>query len=84
MTFRQDILEQRPEGIQHCLAWGGPLFEAMLDFVAAPAADTWGPVSRHRHEDGTVEYLWAADGAPQPLRSLDDLRRALAAITAPP
>jgi len=56
VTFRQDVLEQRPEHIHHCLAWGDPLFEEMLGSVPAPEGRQWHEIVRTQEEDGTTCY----------------------------
>jgi hypothetical protein len=79
-TFDQGVLEDRPTHIEHCLAWGDPLFEALLDRVPAPSGNHWGPIERATHPHGQIEYVWRGTDTSRPVATLADLGRCLALI----
>ena len=84
VTFRQDILEERPEAVQHCLAWGDPLFGQLLELVPAPRTGRWGPLERQSEPEGRVQYVWHGATGPRPIRDLRDLAGCLGGIHRPP
>jgi SNF2 family DNA or RNA helicase len=76
VTFRQDVLEARPEAVQHCLAWGDPLFAELLADIPAPVANTWGALERHQTSEGQVEYVFGDDTS-SPITNISKLRQRL-------
>jgi hypothetical protein len=83
-AFDQGVLEGRPTHVQHCLAWGDPLFETLLEQVPAPSATCWGPIERATHPDGQVEYVWRGTDGERAVTTLADLRACLTLINTPP
>jgi|LSQX01.3.fsa_nt_gb ERCC4-related helicase len=78
VTFRQDILEARPEEVHHCLAWGDPIFAQLLAHVPAPAESRRGDVERISQNGGaTVEYVRHEGDTCRRIKSLRELQEAL-------
>ncbi len=85
VTFHQSILEQRPDSVQHCLAWGDPLFDQLLDLIPAPRTGRWGPLERRSEPEGQqVQYIWHGADGQDPIRDLRELSEGLARIHRPP
>ncbi len=83
-SFRQDMLEARPSFVKHCLAWGDPLFERLLELVPAPRGNRWGPLERVRERNGAVRYSWDMLNDQHAIETVTELRRDLRRINVPP
>lgn len=83
-AFNQQILESRPDTVRHCLAWGDPLFAALLEAVPAPSANEWDRLQREKLPDGRVEYRWHAGDSERVIPTMDELRQCLDLVSVQP
>lgn len=72
VTFRQDILEARPDRVKHCLAWGDALFTDLLAQVPAPEPGQRLDIERRRL-DHRIQYVRRKDGEAAQVRKLREM-----------
>lgn len=84
VTFHQDVLDSRPETVDHCLAWGDDLFAGLLDSVPAPGGSEWGPIRRGASLSGGIAYEWVGDEGTRAILTVADFRECLRRLHTPP